>query len=512
MLGVRVTVVSSLPREDCARRLREAIDGDMVIFGKKPVIGRVGDAQLRLRKRIKGKNSFQTFLRARVFRDPGGTRFECRFGMHPAVIAFMAFWFGAVLTIGAAAAIEVSGIAAAMSVAEPIVLLAPLAMVAFGIGLVSLGRYSSREHQRFLTDFLCATVQGKVQAPSVITPVRQVRVLIVPAALLLTGSALSAGQSQTGEDLAALRAEFRRPVGAPPQPADNPSTIAKVRLGWALFQDRRLSGDQSLACVDCHQPERDWQDGRPRAQGVGGHALQRRTLSLFDVAWGETFFWDGRARSLEDQSLVPIEASNEMNLRMADAVDRLRPVGFYQGMFAEAFSDDPHVSERNVTRAIAAFERTIVSGTTPFDRWVEGAEDALDPAAKRGFALFAGKANCAACHLGWRLTDDGFHDTGLPGTDDPGRGPVVSTPMLNNSFKTPGLRNVARRPPYMHDGALPTLRAVVDHYADGIVERPTLSDDLKRIALTPEERADLVAFLEALTDDKDPTVRWSPFD
>jgi cytochrome c peroxidase len=338
------------------------------------------------------------------------------------------------------------------------------------------------------------------------------RGLIALAALLLTGAALSMGQAQTGEDLAALKAEFRRPAEAPPQPADNPSTAAKVRLGWALFQDRRLSGDQSLACVDCHQPERDWQDGRARAQGLGGHALQRRTPSLFDVAWGETFFWDGRAGSLEAQSLVPIEANDEMNLKMIDAVDRLLSVGFYQGMFADAFPDDPQVSERNVVRAIAAFERTIVSGATPFDRWVEGAEDALAPAAKRGFALFAGKANCAVCHMGWRLTDDGFHDTGLPGTADPGRGLIIDVPLLRNSFKTPALRNVARRPPYMHDGSLPNLRAVVDHYADGIVARPTLSDDLKRIALTAEERADLVAFLEALTDDKDPDVRWSPFD
>jgi cytochrome c peroxidase len=284
-----------------------------------------------------------------------------------------------------------------------------------------------------------------------------------------------------------------------------------VRLGWALFQDRRLSGDQSLACVDCHQPERDWQDGRARAQGAGGHALRRRTPTLFDTAWGETYFWDGRAPSLEAQSRIPIEASDEMNLKMVDAIGRLRSVGFYQGLFAEAFPDEPQVSETNVARALAAFERTIVSGTTPFDRWVEGQEDAIPPAAKRGFALFTGAANCSACHLGWRLTDDGFHDTGLKGTADPGRGPIIAVPQLNNAFKTPSLRNVARRAPYIHDGSLPALRAVVDHYADGITERATLSDDLKRIALSEADRADLVAFLETLTDDKEPSVRWSPF-
>src|SRR5262249_6975465 len=163
-----------------------------------------------------------------------------------------------------------------------------------------------------------------------------------------------------------------------------------------------------------------------------------------------------------------------------DAVKRLQDVGFYQGMFAEAFPKDPQISESNVARAIAAFERTIASGTTPFDQWVEGKDDAIGAAAKRGFALFAGAANCSTCHTGWRLTDDACHDTGLPGTEDPGRGPIIGVPQLANSFKTPSLRNVARRAPYMHNGSLPSLRAVVDHYADGIVGRATLSEDLKR--------------------------------
>jgi cytochrome c peroxidase len=334
------------------------------------------------------------------------------------------------------------------------------------------------------------------------------RVLIALLALVLVSAFDARAQS---DDLAALKAQFRRTAEDPPEPKDNPTTAAKVRLGWALFQDRRLSDDQSLACVDCHQPERDWQDGRARAQGMGGQSLRRRTPALFDAAWGETFFWDGRADSLETQALIPIQASDEMNLKMVDAVARLQGVGFYQGLFADAFPEDPNVSESNVARALAAFERTIVSGTTSFDRWIDGKEDAISPAAKRGFTLFTGAANCASCHSTWRLTDDAFHDTGLAGTQDPGRGPIISVSELNNAFKTPSLRNVARRAPYMHDGSLPTLRAVVDHYADGIVARPTLSQDLKRIALSDSERADLVAFLETLTDDKEPTVRWSPF-
>ena len=339
----------------------------------------------------------------------------------------------------------------------------------------------------------------------------EVSMRVLVALLAASLIALTGGGAGASDDLAALKAEFRRSADAAPEPADNPSSPAKVRLGWALFQDRRLSGDQSLACVDCHQPERDWQVGRAGALGLGAHALHRRTPTLFDTAWGETYFWDGRAPSLEAQSRIPIEASDEMNLKMVDAIERLRGVGFYQGMFADAFPDDPQVSESNVARALAAFERTIVSGTTPFDRWVDGKDDAIPPAAKRGFTLFTGSANCSTCHATWRLTDDAFHDTGLPGTSDPGRGPIIGVPQLTNAFKTPSLRNVARRAPYMHDGSLPTLRAVVDHYADGIVARATLSEDLKRVTLTEGERADLVAFLEALTDDKEPTVRWSPF-
>ena len=166
----RVTLISPLTREECVRRLREQVDPDGTIFGKNPVIGRVRETSLRLRKRIRGKNSFQTFLTARVIQDGGKTRFDCRFGMHPIVIAFMAFWFGAVLAIGAGAIVEVSGIAAALSIAEPMVLMGPLTMVAFGIVLVTLGRHSSRDDAQFLTEFVRSAVDGKVQPPGVVSP------------------------------------------------------------------------------------------------------------------------------------------------------------------------------------------------------------------------------------------------------------------------------------------------------------------------------------------------------
>ncbi|HEX6978139.1 MAG TPA: cytochrome c peroxidase [Alphaproteobacteria bacterium] len=321
---------------------------------------------------------------------------------------------------------------------------------------------------------------------------------------------LAAATAVSASDLDALKALYRRPAEPPPIPPDNPSSHAKVRLGWTLFQDRRLSIDASRACIDCHRPEMDWQDGLPRALGMGGVELRRRTPSLYDAAWGETFFWDGRASSLEAQALMPIEAPDEMNMPLDDLVRRLEGIAFYRGLFVEAFPDDPAITPAKIGQAIAAFERTIVSGTMPFDRWIEGDATAIGPAAQRGFLLFNGKANCAICHSGWRLTDDGFHDIGLP-TDDPGRGPIIAVPQLDHAFKTPSLRNVARRPHFMHDGSMSSLRAVVDHYADGVITRPTLSDDLKPITLTEAERDDLVAFLETLKDEGPPDARWSPY-
>lgn len=311
-------------------------------------------------------------------------------------------------------------------------------------------------------------------------------------------------------DLDALKSAYRRPATPAPEPADNASSAAKVRLGFILFQDRRLSRDAALACVDCHRPEKDWQDGLARAAGAEGRPLSRRTPPLYDLAWGKSFFRDGRARSLEAQALAPIEAQDEMAQPLDALVARLEAVAFYRGLFEDAFPEAPAVTAGNIAKAVAVFVRTIESGETPFDRWIAGNEDAMDAAAQRGFRLFTTTAGCSACHAGWRLTDDGFHDTGLPGTDR-GRGAVTRAAADAQAFRTPGLRNVARRAPYMHDGSIASLRAVVDRYAEGLIERPTLSPRLRGLSLSEGERADLVAFLDSLTDDEKPEPRWSPF-
>jgi cytochrome c peroxidase len=176
-------------------------------------------------------------------------------------------------------------------------------------------------------------------------------------------------------------------------------------------------------------------------------------------------------------------------------------------MFAAAFGGDGEITAERIAMAIATYERTVVSGAAPFDRWIAGEETAISESAKRGFVLFNGKANCAACHSEWRFTDDSFHDIGLPGSDI-GRGKQLPNIVkMQYAFKTPGLRNIDRRGPYMHDGSVPTLEAVIEHYDSGGIQRSSLSDEIFPLGLTERERADLVEFLKALTSE-DPPVEY----
>jgi cytochrome c peroxidase len=326
------------------------------------------------------------------------------------------------------------------------------------------------------------------------------------------GGSLRSAAEATDPALEALKERFRRP-DAVPFPSDNPYGEAKARLGQSLFFDRRLSGGGTLSCAGCHDPAKGWSDGRRTGRGERGQALARRTPHLWNLAWGETLFWDGRAGSLEHQSLMPIDSPDEMDRRVADLVAWLERDAGYKAAFAAAFPGTKAVTARLLAQAIATYERTLVSPVTAFDRWIAGDEAAISDAAKRGFRLFAGKANCAACHGGWAFTDHAFHDIGLPGADR-GRGAVLDLRAADHAFKTPGLRDAARRAPYMHDGSLATLEAVLAHYELGIVQRPTLSRDLQRIALTDDERRDLIAFLETLSvpgpADTAPRVRPAP--
>ena len=302
--------------------------------------------------------------------------------------------------------------------------------------------------------------------------------------------------------LEALKKEYRRPAGIP-FPADNPFSVEKQRLGQQLYFDPRLSGNNALSCAGCHNPGLSWGDGLAKGIGAGG-TLGRRSPTILNLAWAELLMWDGRKTSLEDQALGPVESDMEMNQKLGDLVPKLAKIDGYRTAFEQAFPGEG-ITLATIAKAIATYERTVVSTTAPFDRWIAGDETAIGEPAKRGFALFNGKANCAACHGGWNLTDHGFHDIGLA-DEDLGRGKLVPLPSMQHAFKTPTLRDVARRAPYMHDGSLPDLMAVVEHYDRGGTARPSLSGEMKPLGLTAQEKADLVAFMLTLTGEPEPVL------
>ena len=298
-------------------------------------------------------------------------------------------------------------------------------------------------------------------------------------------------------DLAAMKAEYKRPSEVP-WPRNNPFSQAKADLGHQLFFDPRLSGPSTMSCASCHNPALSWGDGLPTAVGSAANQLGRRSPTILNSAWAEAMFWDGRATTLEEQAVGPIQAPGEMNQSMPRLVGLLNNIPGYRDAFKAAFPNEP-ISGNTVAKAIATFERTVVSGEAPFDRWINGEEKAISEPAKRGFETFNTKGHCSACHSTWRFSDDSFHDIGLPG-NDLGRGAVISgVEPLRYAFKTPGLRNVALRGPYMHNGSIQTLAAVIRHYDQGFAQRPSLSAEIYRLHLTDQEVDDLVAFMKTLT-------------
>lgn len=323
-------------------------------------------------------------------------------------------------------------------------------------------------------------------------------VIALMAVVLAAAAASSADEAMPVTRDAVWRRIFARPPVALPS-AFNAVLAARVALGAQLFTDKRLSGDGLRSCASCHDPARAFTDGRPKAGGHDGTSLRRNTPSLFNLAGSTVFFSDGRVATLEDQARVPMTATDEMAGDFEGIVQRLKADSQLVAKFAAGFPDKPEVSEASIVAAIADYERTLLSPETRFDRWVAGDDGALNEIEKAGFDLFVGKAGCVGCHGGWRFTDDGFRDIGLPG-DDPGRSAITGGPADLRQFKTPGLRELTHTAPYMHDGSLATLRAVVDHYAGGFVKRPSLdSNFVRNLTLTDDEKAALVAFLASLS-------------
>lgn len=299
-----------------------------------------------------------------------------------------------------------------------------------------------------------------------------------------------------------LKQSYQRPDSIP-FPTDNPYSAEKAALGKMLFFEPRLSKNRNMTCATCHNPSFGWEDATPTSIGAQNSNLGRHSPTIINAAWGKSFFWDGRAATLEEQAAGPIESDVEMNLPMHVAVDRLKQVPSYQTWFKRVFGSSG-ITDENIKKAIATFERTVVSGQAPFDSWVEGDESAISESAKRGFALFNGKAECSACHSGWNFTDHEFHDIGL-NTEDKGLGARTGNTQQDFAFKTPSLRNISQRAPYMHNGQLNDLRSVIVHYISGGVPRPTRSELMRPVPLTGQDIADLEAFLLSLTG-KDASV------
>src|SRR5882724_10955091 len=309
-------------------------------------------------------------------------------------------------------------------------------------------------------------------------------------------------RAQAGID--AMKALYKRPASIP-FPKENPYTPEKAALGKKLYFDTRISVSMAQSCASCHSPGFGWGDGLAVGVGHGMAKLGRHSPTIVNAAWGAIFMWDGRLADLEEQALGQITSPGEMNMPIEQLMGRLEAIAEYKPLFAAAFPGEK-MSPKTLAQAIATYERTVVSQRAPFDDWIDGNEKAISEEAKRGFALFNAKAQCSSCHEGWNFTNDGFQDVGLP-SDDIGRGQFMPGVIkMQHAFKTPGLREITRRSPYMHDGSLATLEQVVDHYDQGGVDRPSRSDLMKPLGLTAQEKSDLVVFLQTLTSDLTPTA------
>jgi cytochrome c peroxidase len=281
-------------------------------------------------------------------------------------------------------------------------------------------------------------------------------------------------------------------------PDGKPPSLSEIELGKTLFFDNRLSINRRQSCASCHNPDLGFGDGMSKGHGTMGESLGRNTPSIYNLAWNSLFFWDGRAASLEEQALGPIQSPDEMSMPLDSLFLRLKRAAFYRDAFERIYGKNG-ISGENLGKAIAAFERTLISNGSPFDKYAQGNKAAMEPEACNGMALFQGKAACIACHSGPNFTDESFRNIGL-GDGDIGRSKIMAGATLRGAFKTPGLRNIALTPPYMHDGSEGSLESVVRYYNKG-GNSPEGRDKLIRpLKLTDIEVRELVAFLGALTD------------
>lgn len=310
-------------------------------------------------------------------------------------------------------------------------------------------------------------------------------------------------------------------------PADNPLTEQGVQLGRMLFYEKMLSADGSISCASCHQQQKAFSDGKQFSFGVNEAKGDMNAMSLSNLHWQNRFFWNGRAKTLEEQAEQPIEDEREMNLPIEEAVKRLEADTKYPALFKNAFGTED-INAELIGKALAQFERTLISANSKFDAWIRN-EVELSPEEKLGMELFFTHpdpklqlrgGNCSDCHLGFLTAGDpngftGFHNNGLDAEEHLASGlqSVTGNPFDKGKFKAPGLRNIALTAPYMHDGRFQTLEEVLDHYNDHIQNSPTLDvlileasnelpdgSDAVKLHLSKDEKKAIISFLHTLTD------------
>jgi cytochrome c peroxidase len=306
------------------------------------------------------------------------------------------------------------------------------------------------------------------------------------------------------------------PLGLPPVPvpADNPMTQAKVELGKRLYFDKRLSKDESLSCATCHDPKTAWAEHKPVSEGIHGQKGERNAPTVINAAYMSSQFWDGRAKTLEDQALGPITNPIEMGMESMDsAVENIADDADYKARFQAVFGTE--ITQEGMSKAIAAFERTVLSGNSPYDRFRNGDESALTEAQKRGWEIFDGKGQCSTCHSPPTFSSGRFYNAGV-GMDaakpDEGRKKETGKDSDLGKFRVPALREVANTAPYFHNGSAATLADAVQLMASGGKDNPNLSSMIKAVReaqLTDQDKKDLVEFLKALSGEY-PVIE-SPF-
>ena len=336
------------------------------------------------------------------------------------------------------------------------------------------------------------------------------RTIVVALCLILVGATAIAGNLV--------------PVGAVPVPADNPQTPEKIELGKKLFFDRRLSGDGTMSCSTCHDPEKGYSDDLAISLSYPTTRNWRNSPTLINVGFQKFLFHDGRARSLEEQALFPMMSAFEMNQNLDFVEEEVRSVPEYVEAFRKVFGGE--VTRERMAMAIASFERTLISVNSPLDRYLAGDKNALSPDAKKGYDLFTGKGKCADCHYGINLADDKFYALNVPENEeqekdprvaatrrfvakvshyddflnfkeDPGRYLVTKDRKDWKAFKTPTLRDIAKTGPYMHNGIFENLEQVIEFFDQGGGKGNSV---IKPLKLSAEERKALKVFLvEGLT-------------